>query len=135
METIKGITYKYLSVFLAALVLFSTISFAVEKHYCHDTLVDVSLFANADKCGGESSEGMKKRSCCKDVVEIIQGQDELKLALFDNLSFDQQLFITSFTVSYLQLFESLPRKIIPHEYYSPPNLIYDIQLIDQVFLI
>ena len=132
---VKNITYKYLSVFLAFLVLFSTFSFAVEKHYCHDTLVDVSLFANAEKCSSESGDTMKKKSCCKDEVDVVEGQDELKIASFEDFDFEQQKFILSFAVSYRILFQSLPKETIPFKDYAPPKLVYDIQVLDQVFLI
>lgn len=134
---IKQITHKSFSVLLALLVLFSTVSFTVEKHYCGDVLVDVAVFSEVNKCGMEMSQStnVKKKHCCKDEVNVVEGQDELRLNFFDDLTFNQQIFIASFTFSYLNLFESLPQQVIPHKDYSPPNLVTDIQVLDQVFLI
>jgi hypothetical protein len=119
--------------------LFSTASFSVEKHFCGDVLVGVSLFTEADKCKMESLkieiEKITKKSCCKDTIVIVEGQDELIVKSFDELDFEQQLFIASFYYSYVNLFESLPQQIIPHKNYLPPNLIFDRQVLDQVFLI
>ena len=120
---------------MAILVLFSTVSFTVESHYCGEILVDVSIFAEADKCAMESMEMIQKKTCCKDEVDVIQGQDELNVVSFEDLDLGQQQFLVAFAQSYLNLFESLPKQIIPHKDYVPPNLIYDIQVLDEVFLI
>jgi len=136
---IKQVLHNISSIALALLVLVSTVSFTVEKHFCGDVLVDVSLFAEAQKCGMEALEVEKasitKKICCKDTVDLVQGQDELSVKTFDDLNFNQQFFLSTFTLSYLNLFEGLPKQIIPHKNYSPPNLIADIQILDQVFII
>lgn len=132
---LKQVLHKVFSIAMAILVLFSTVSFTVESHYCGDTLVDVSIFAEAEKCGMESIEMLQKKSCCKDEVNVLQGQDELHVVSFEDLDLDLQQFLVAFTQSYLILFESLPKQIIPHKDYVPPNLIYDIQVLDEVFLI
>tara|TARA_R110000868_G_scaffold329589_4_gene590394 strand:+ start:1302 stop:1613 length:312 start_codon:yes stop_codon:yes gene_type:complete len=101
---IKQIIHKGFSFALAFLVLFSTVSFTVEKHFCGDTLVDVAIFTESDKCAMEAQEILMKKTYCKDEVDIIKGQDELKPSSFEDLDFNQQQFITTFTYSYLNLF-------------------------------
>ena len=124
---------------MAMLVMFSTVSLTVEKHYCGDTLVDVAIFEEAEKCGMESSnmpvEEITKKPCCKDTVDLLEGQDELRVNSFDDFDFEQQLFVATFVYSYINLLEGLPQLVVPHKDYSPPNLIVDVQLLDQVFLI
>ena len=124
---------------MAFLVLFSTVSFTVEKHYCGDALIDVSVFSEVEKCASEAYEieleKITKKPCCKDVVDLVKGQDELQKTSVDDLSLDQQLFLTAYLQSYKNLFEGLPQHVIPHKNYSPPNLVFDIQVLDQVFLI
>lgn len=120
---------------LALLVLFSTVSFTIEKHYCGDVLVDVSVFVEAEKCAMEALEILQKKTCCKDEVNVVKGQDELKVSSFDDLNFEQQQFITAFANTYINGFESIPKQTIPHKNYSPPNLVADIQVLDQVFII
>lgn len=119
---------------MALLVLCSTVSFTVEKHYCGDNLIDAAIFSEAKKCN-ENMEQTSKKSCCKDEVEVVKGQDELKFSSFEDLDFNQQFLITTFLYTYSNLFESLPKQIIPFKDYSPPNLVADIQVLDQVFLI
>lgn len=135
----KKFTHKTVSVIMALIVLGSTMSFTIEKHFCGDFLVDVAIFSEAKACGGESSESdhetITKKPCCKDVVDHIQGQDELQNKTFDDLEFQQQLVLEAFTYSYINLFEGLPQLIVPHKDYSPPNLVYDIQVLDEVYLI
>lgn len=132
---IKTFLHKGFSIVLALLVLFSTVSFTIEKHFCGDTLVDVSIFQEVEKCGMEAMEMLQKKSCCKDEIDVVKGQDELKFSSFEDLNFEHQQFITSFAYSYINLFESLDKRIIPHKDYSPPNLVADIQVLDQVFII
>lgn len=121
---------------MAFVVLFSTLSFTVESHYCGSNLIDTAVFSKVKKCGMESSaEALIKKSCCKDEVIIVEGQDKLKLNTFNDLELNQQYIFASFIYSYASLFESLPKQIIQHRDYAPPNLIYDIQLLDETFLI
>ncbi|RXJ50782.1 hypothetical protein ESZ48_06990 [Gelidibacter gilvus] len=123
---------------MAFLVLLSTISFTMEKHYCGDTLIDVAIFSKVDSCcdmDATAITAVEKKSCCKEEIAVVKGQDNLKKATFDDLSFDQQVFLTTLYYSYLNLFEGLPEQVIPHKGYSPPNLVTDIQVLDQVFII
>ncbi len=124
---------------MAMLLLFSTVSFTVEKHFCGDVLIDVAVFSDVHKCGLELDDSQQtnvvKKSCCKDTLEIVEGQDELTVKTFDDLDVNQQQFLTAYTYSFNSLFEVLPKQIIPHNHYRPPNLIVDVQILDQVFLI
>lgn len=132
---IKQVLHKTFSFLLAFLVLFSTVSFTIEKHYCGNVLVDVSVFSDVDKCDMESMDKLQKKTCCKDEIDLVKGQDELKFSSFEDLSFKKQEFILSFILIYINLFEGLSQQIIPHKDYSPPNLVADIQVLDQVFII
>lgn len=139
---IKQIVHKVLSVLMALFVLFSTVSFTIDKHYCGNTLVDVAIFHKAKTCGMEMQQSttnrecdITKNNCCKEELIVIQGQDELKFSTIEDLNLDQQIFAATFVCSYSNLFKSLPKKIIPFKDYSPPNLIKDIQVVDEVFII
>lgn len=134
---------KISSVLLAFLVLLSTFSFTVEKHFCGDFLVDVSYFGNADDCGKDMSsdscdaekQQVKKKSCCKDEVEKIQGQNQLQKSSVEKISFEKQQFVLAFVVSYYNLFNNLSEQVVLHKNYSPPNLVADIQVLYEVFII
>ena len=129
------------SLVLALFVLVSTFSFTVEKHFCGDLLVDQAVFSKVKDCGMSAlqtdamqSKMASKKSCCSNTHLTVDGQDELKIS-FNSLHLDQQVFIAAFTVSYIQLFETYSEVLVPFKYYSPPLLVTDIQLLDQVFLI
>ena len=126
-----SILHKAFSVVLTFLVLFSTLSFTVEKHYCGDSLVDVAVFSEAKKCGGMDAEDevYVKNSCCKDTI------DELNTADFDYFNKNLKITLFAYVLSFTNLFESLPKSIIPHKDYSPPNIVKDIQVLDETFLI
>ena len=136
---IKKMLHKTFSMVLACLVLLSTVSFTVEKHFCGDVLVDVSMFSQNEKCGMEMSVDehcqIAKKSCCKDEIDFVQGQKELKSTSFDDIHFEKQIFIATLFYAYLDLFNSLSKEIVPHKYYSPPNIISDIHILNEVFII
>ncbi len=128
---------------MALIVLFSTMSFSVGIHYCGDHLVDYSMFNKVDTCmmkaeiskTSSSCQIMEmEMNCCSDIEVIIEGQDDLKIS-FDQLNFDQQLFVISFTSSYLNLFEQADENVIHFKDYAPPPLIWDVQILNQTFLI
>lgn len=126
--------HRVFSLTMAILVLFSTVSFTIEKHFCGDVLVDVSYFVEGDTCGMETKEMTLKKSCCKDEIDVVEGQDELQLESFDDFNIQPE-FLAVFVYAYVNLFDGLPKKVIPHKDYSPPNLVTDIQVLDQVFII
>ena len=128
-----------MSVAMAVLVLFSTLSLTIEKHFCGDALVDVSVFTTVQKCSSDEDSiehpVIMKKSCCKDTVDLVEGQDELLLKTFNDLD-DQELeFLVSlvYSFSYVPLLEQ--KKHVSHKHYEPPNLFYDIQVLYETYLI
>jgi len=127
------------SVFLALIVLSSTMSFTIEKHFCGDKLIDVALFSELNKCNMDSSsidlEEFVKKMCCKDEVNIVTGQDELLMHDFDDLSMDIQtaLFEVKQSINHLVSVELLSKKSFND--YSPPKLIVNRLIVNQNFLI
>lgn len=136
----KKVCIKSGSLLMALLVLFSTMSFTVDKHFCGSILVDKAVFSDAMTCGMEehnlpvTENNAEEDSCCNEEQIAVEGQTELKIS-YDELNLGQQVFIASFTWSYVGLFADLPQNAIPFDHYSPPLLVTDIQLMDQVFLI
>ena len=136
----KQIFHKIMSLAMTFVVLFSTMSFTVNMHYCGDTLVETAIFHKAKGCGMEmdkpSTEGcaITKKNCCDDKQLAIEGQDELKLQV-DKVSFEQQVFIASFVYSYINLFEGLDKNDSSYEEYKPPLVIRQIYKIDETYLI
>jgi len=110
-------------------------------HYCGDTLVDLGVFKQAKTCGMEMNESIptsdntfSKKGCCTDKHITVEGQDELNLT-FDNLSLNQQIFITSFAYSYVNLFNDLKEKEKIFNEYPPPLIVKSIYKLDETYLI
>ena len=136
----KQVFHKIMSLVMAFVVLFSTLSFTVNIHYCGDTLVETAMFHKAKGCGMEmqkpSAEGcaITKKNCCNDEQLVVNGQDELQLQI-DTISFEQHLFIASFVYSYSNLFEGLDNNISSFEEYDPPLVIRQLFKLDETYLI
>ncbi len=137
----KEFFQKILAVIMTFVVLFSTMSFTINDHYCGDELVSSSLFLKADNCGMEMQKtsndedcNIQKENCCSDVVLLVEGQNELKLNYSDK-NIEQQIFVVAFMLSTIDLFEGLETNIVPFKYYSPPLLVKNIQILDEVYLI
>lgn len=138
----KKVFHKIASILMAFVVLLSTMSFTINSHFCGDMLVDTSYFVKGQSCGMDMQQEKKsdecsviKKNCCQDVASVVEGQDTLKITSFDQLSFDQQVFIASFYYSYVNLFEGIHDKVIPFKNYSPPLVVKDIHVLDEVYLI
>ncbi len=124
---------------MALVLLLSTVSWTVEKHLCMGRVMDISLFSKAKDCGMVAAmatfeDDSTENNCCENESITILAQEDLKLSLGD-ISFDQQVFLVAFTNSFLFLRNVDGRKALSNEYYPPPILIKDIQLLDEVFLI
>lgn len=128
---------------MALLLLFSTMSFSMDMHFCGDHLVDFSLFDKAESCGMMPAASKTSTDCamidvdmdcCSDVQVLIEGQEDFKVS-FDKLTFGQQFFLTSLVYSYVKLFEGTQSSSPGNWEYMPPPLIQDIQILHQTFLI
>lgn len=125
---------------MAFIVLFSTMSFTIEMHYCGENLVDTAIFKKAKSCGMEMEKpsskscSVSKKNCCNDKKVIIDGQNELQLS-FDTLSFEQQQFVYSFIYTYINLFEGLEGNITSFSEFPPPLIVRNIYKLDETYLI
>jgi len=78
---LKRILTKILSFFLTILVLFSSVSFTVEKHLCGGQVYSESIFGKAEKCGINDDDCeleannpfYSEKSCCEDEIQFING--------------------------------------------------------------
>lgn len=127
--------HRSASLALAFLVLFSTVSFTVDKHFCGEILVDQAVFSEAETCGMHGDmPASAEDECCDEEKVLVEGQKDLKIS-FEDLDLEQQVFLAGFTYSYLDLFIGEAQTETPFFHYKPPLLVYDIQLMDETFLI
>lgn len=127
---------KIASFLLAIIVLFSTFSFTVEKHYCGDYLIDVSFLGNvSDSCGVELDGIIENKNCCKNEIHHIEGQDELRQTQIDDFDFSKQQFLIYFFDSNANLFVEKESTKSYYKDFSPPDIFLDYQVFYQSFLI
>jgi len=129
---------QLISVAMALLLLISTLSISIEKHYCGDTLVDVSIFADVQKCESgatDQSSILMTESCCKNVIDLHEGQDELSLEKTKVLNTNQKVFIMSFAHVFSELKTLESQHNSAFKYYPPLKPVRDIQVLNEVFLI
>jgi hypothetical protein len=140
----KCISYKITAIFLALNLVFSTISYAVEKHECGGKITDVKIFGESDKCSplmemevceihSDKTLSFNKQICCKDLNQIIQSTIVIEKST-KNVDI-QVLTQVTIIISKLYLFEGLAENIIPFQYYIPQKIITDIPVLYQTFLI
>ncbi|MEM9142632.1 MAG: hypothetical protein AAGA86_06560 [Bacteroidota bacterium] len=134
--------YKIVAMGMAFMLLASTTTWSVGKHYCMGLLVELSFFAHAADCrmdGDMGQEGLfaleQDDSCCNDQLVVVQGQRIVKGLSHQTPTLDK----VHLNVAQSFLFPGYSRrpsqKILTYEYYPPPPLVKDIQLLDEVFLI
>lgn len=138
----KEILYKISSILMALLVLFSSFSFTVYKHICGDMVADVSYMVEADSCGMEmnvcennnpSEQNIEKEPCCKNISEVIEGNQNEEQAL-QSLEIQQVQFIAVFVNSYISLFDEAKIATF-YDGYPPPLIVKNIYKLDEVYLI
>lgn len=136
----KQVSQKIACFLMAIVVLFSTMSFTIDMHYCGDTLIDTAVFKKVTTCGMEMQTTTSKectftkKNCCSDIHIVLNGQDELKTS-FDSLSIDQQVFISCYVYIYSSILEEPYQTVTSYKDYSPPSFIRTIYKLDQTYLI
>ena len=129
----KQFMRKFSAVFLTLIMLGSTTSWMVSKHYCLGHLVEVSFFESPEGCG----MGMdldEEMSCCTEEIIVQDGQDQLQLK-YESLDFSNIHYFITPQILCLILLEDIPDTESPKYIHPPPKLVRDIQLLDEVFLI
>ncbi|MBT2159812.1 HYC_CC_PP family protein [Zobellia barbeyronii] len=136
----KDVLHRIVSLVMAVLLLTTTTSWKVEKHYCMGHLVDVAFFGEAQDCGmsmtldEEIESTVEKMSCCNSEVIAKKGQEDVKPSTND-FDLDQEIFFAAYVYSFIGLFEPVVQKNSDYTHYLPPKIVKDIQLLDAVFLI
>lgn len=130
-----------MSLVLVFLMLGSTMSFSIDKHFCGDHLVDVAIFGEATPCAMElalqvkyGSEHTKKSDCCTDKKIVLEGQDELKIQ-FDSFDFEKGAELPVSISSYSFIFEKVEQHFVPFAGYPPPLITEDFHALYEHFLI
>jgi hypothetical protein len=138
----KKIIYNIAAFFLSALVLFSSVSFSVEKHLCGGHVFSASVFGKAEKCGMEAgycavennNHSLSQKSCCKDEIQLKNGsvfKKETGLKLNNN----QQNLLAFTLFDYSVFSPTSVSRIIQFKNYFPPPITQNFNILYQVFRI
>ena len=140
----KQFFHKIASISLALIVLLSSFSFTINKHICGGEIANVTLFVSADNCGmdmnvckkgtSKSNTSFQKEPCCKDISEVIQGNDNNQQAKQFELNLPQMKFLTAFVFTFINKFQE-ENTISSYSVYEPPSVYKNIQTLFQVFRI
>ena len=140
----KKIFHKILAILLIPMVLFSTTSFSVEKHICGENICSVSLDSmntnnfhqEDDSCciDDEDSCCTDEPDCCFDEFEFVKGS-VVKKEKEAELKLDKVNFLTSFIITYQELFNSNISSSKHYINYTSPVIVKDILVNHQIFLI
>lgn len=128
--------------FLTALVLFSSVSFTVEKHLCGGYIYSESFFGKAEKCGMDddncefeaNNPSYSKKSCCEDEIQFINGSIFEKVPTL-KLNNKQQQDLTIFVLIDTVLFSQNENESTHFKNYFPPPSTHDFNILYQVFRI
>ncbi len=140
----KQFFHKILSFSLALIVLFSSLSFTINKHICGGEVANTTFFIDADNCSMDmqvcETDASKKQTsvdkdpCCKDVSEVIQGNDNNQQAQSFHLDIPQMEFLTAFVYTFVNYFQETST-VSQYVNYNPPLVYKNIQTLFQVFRI
>lgn len=136
----KEIVKKISAFTLSLIVLLSSMSFTIEKHFCGGELMDISYFGEADGCDMDdlstvsSYEVVKENSCCVDETQIVESTtfDKERITKVTQKNIE---FVAFFAYSYINIFNEVLLEEEPYKEFSPPDIIQDIQVFHQSFLI
>lgn len=132
---------KHISVVaLAMLVLCSTFSFTINKHFCGGKQMSMTIGVPVADCGMDLEQAsvdvvtLQQTPCCNDMSTFIQGQNELQIN-YDDITFITHAFIKTFVYHYIFVLPTQDAEKAVYKPYISPPLVKDIQLLDETYLI
>ena len=145
-------TYRIVALPLAFLMLFTSVGFSADLHYCQGHLKSISVFGKAKNCHEMAKEAntcphhQKKieqtkacsedqKDCCENKVVHIQLDQDQQIK---HLDFTLNQALQQFAITYLAVFffYPLPEKVAPqYNHYRPPPITRDIPVLLQSFLL
>lgn len=119
----------------------TSMGFTVSTHFCKGKKVKmgISIGPSDVTCGMEKNDNncasskQMKPNCCKNEVELIQSDEDYTQPLTE-FDFNTH-YLIAFVIAYVELLEHKSVNLDYIEDTSPPNLIRDIPVLNQTFLI
>ena len=129
--------HKTFALSMAFLLLFSTVGFSVNVHFCQGKLSGVSILKQASCCSAKTScnHSVKKsnKGCCENKTIIKQASKE-----DFNKTQQQKVELSQFAVAFIYAYCILPiqvKLVKPYALHKPPLPDKDFSVLYQSFLI
>ena len=130
---------KITAVLMVTIILLSTTSFSIYKHFCGDNLVAITTEKVDSCCDSKitiksNKLNFSEENCCKNEATF------KKIQLFDyttsvKIIKSQTLFLSSFYNSFIQNLTIITTSKKNYKDFSPPKLVSNKQVLFQTFLI
>lgn len=152
----KKITYRSLSLIMAFLVFTSSVSFAIDIHYCGGNAESFNFFGEAETCHEIKQESKtstdhecckkndnershckmksKKKDCCHNEKFVFEQDNDLKLSDNSTINLEEINPVLVFLLINQHFFE-FETKYTFYSNYDPPPLFQNILVQQQVFRI
>ena len=146
-------TYQSIALLMALLLLASSVSFAVDMHFCKGELKSISFWGKAPSCHEQAAAkvscphhrkmmaekgeaALEKSNCCNNRTVQVEADHErqTQTAMELELNPSLQYFLMAYTVSLLPA-EDIARTLAPYLNYKPPLIPRDIPVLNQSFLL
>lgn len=135
----NNFAHRVLALGLSLMVLFSTMSFSVEKRYCGSDLKEVSIFLmnheHQESSCSDNRVTIATSDCCIDVVEFVQRDEIVQNISFEDIVVHHKTFVGTQLFSPESLFHDTLSAATNFKAYVPPNSVVSKTIQYQVFLI
>lgn len=154
MKIINRTYQRIIALTLAFLMLMTSVSFAVDMHYCNGQLKSVSLLGKAKTCHEKAmankkvtcphhqkmqkqsnGDEMDKDDCCKNKTILIQADNDRTKSDLALPTFQQ---LQQFAIAYILVFHAkitTDKQSIQEFSYLPPFISRDIYVLSEAFLL
>jgi len=134
--------FPILSVFLALVVLLSTTTITINKHFCHGKLVDTVILKESKGCNTADDSTSKKpcktvkKHCCDDQQLVFEGLDHVQFEKYVPKVKQPNVLVAVYFQKHTINFTRNLKYVVPSYFnYEPPPLVRPIYQLDEVFLI
>jgi len=133
----KQLTTKIGAVLMTLIVLLSTMSFTINQRYCDGNLVDTTLFSKSESCKIVVQSDCCKitEECCDHEQIIIDGQKELPSRIVVETPIVNKYFVVSLQKFQIKNHDFQSENSVFYKKYIPPSLVFNKQIVHQVFII
>ena len=154
MKSLNRTYQRIIPLTLAFLMLMTSVSFAVDMHYCNGKLKSVSLFGKAQTCHEKTianktstcshhqktqkqsnDDEIDKNDCCENKTTIIQADDDRTKS---DLTVPTLQQLQQFAIAYILVFHAkitIDKQSIQEFSYLSPFISRDIYVLSEAFLL